>query len=89
MERIFKYLFLGLEVLALDEIGDIILLVILLIALLLLHVLVALGELAEGSQAVGAELVEDVGNELSELLLLAVTVKSEGVGGGGGVNCTS
>jgi hypothetical protein len=53
---------------------------------LLLHVLVALSELAQGGKAVGAELVEDVGNELSKLLLLAVTVKGEGVGGDGTVD---
>lgn len=40
-----KYLFL-VEVLALDKVGDIILVIVFLITLLLLHVLVALSELA-------------------------------------------
>jgi hypothetical protein len=78
---------LALEVLALNEVGDIILIIILLVtALGLLHVLVALSELAEGGQGVGAELVQDTGDELGELLLLAVTVEGEGVGGDGGVD---
>lgn len=82
------YLFnLVLEVLALNKVGDIILLVVLLITLLLLHVLVALGELAQGSEGVGAELVEDVGDELGELLLLAVAVEGEGVRGDSAVDC--
>lgn len=79
---------IALEVLALNQVGDIVLILILLAlgAGLLLHVLVALGELAQGGQAVGAELVEDTGDELGELLLLAVTVEGEGVGGDGGVD---
>jgi hypothetical protein len=77
---------LALEVLTLHEIGDIILIVILLVALGLLHVLVGLGELAERGEAVGTQLVEDAGDELGELLLLAVTVEGEGVGGDGGVD---
>ena len=88
----FLYLFLlniALEVLTLHQLGDIILLVVLLAlstALGLLHVLVALGELAEGGEAVGTQLVQDTGDELSEFLLLAVTVEGEGVGGDGGVD---
>jgi hypothetical protein len=54
--------------------------------LLLLHVLVALGELAQGSEGVGAELVQDVGDELGELLLLTVAVQGKSVGGDGTVN---
>lgn len=79
----------ALEVLALNEIGDIILLIVLLAVsagLVLLHVLVALGELAEGSKAVGAKLVQDTGDELGEFLLLAVAVEGESVGGDGGVD---
>lgn len=75
---------LALEVLAGNEIGDVILLSVLLV---LLHVLVALSELAEGSKGVGAELVKDAGDELSELLVLTVTVDGEGVGGDSGVDC--
>lgn len=76
-----------LEVLALHQIRDIVLILILLVTtLVLLHVLVALGELAEGGEGVGAELVQDAGDELSEFLLLTVTVESEGVGGDGGVD---
>lgn len=75
---------LALEVLTLDQVGD----VILVLALLtLLHVLVALGELAEGGQGVGAELVQDAGDKLGQLLILAVSVNGEGVGGDSGVNC--
>lgn len=77
---------LALEVLALNQVGDIILVVILLLALGLLHVLVGLGELAEGGEAIGAQLVQDTRDELGEFLLLAVAVKSVGVGGDGGVN---
>lgn len=53
----------------------------------LLHALVALGELAQGSERVGAELVQDAGDELGELLVLAVAVDGEGVGGDRGVDC--
>jgi hypothetical protein len=74
---------LVLEVLALNEIGDL----VVVLALLLLEVLVALGELAEGSKRVGAELVEDTRDKLGELLVLTVTVDGEGVGGDSGVNC--
>ena len=84
----FVYLFnLALEVLTLHQVGDVVFIVILLIASLgLLHVLIGLGELAEGGEAVGAQLVQDTGDELGELLLLTVTVEGEGVGGDGGVN---
>lgn len=80
---------IALEVLAFNQIRDIILIIILLAlgtGLVLLHVLVALGELAEGGEAVGAKLVQDTGDELGEFLLFAVTVESEGVGGDRGVN---
>lgn len=82
---------IALEVLTLNQIGDIILLVVLLAlttGLVLLHVLVALGELAERGKAVGAKLVQDTGDELGEFLLLAVTVEGEGVGGDGGMDLT-
>lgn len=74
---------LALEVLTLDQVGDVILILTL---LALLHVLVALGELAEGGKGVGAELVEDTGDELGKLLVLTGAVDGEGVGGDGGVN---
>lgn len=74
---------LALEVLTGNEIGNIILLSVLLV---LLHVLVALGKLAEGSKGVGAELVKDTGDELSELLVLTVAVDGKSVGGDSGVN---
>lgn len=77
---------LALKVLALDQVGDIILVVVLLLALGLLHVLVGLGELAEGGEAVGAQLVQDTGDELGEFLLLAVAVEGVGVGGDGSVD---
>lgn len=74
---------LALKVLSLDEVGDVVLIAVL---LALLHVLVALGELAEGGKGVGAELVEDARDELGELLVLTVAVDGEGVGGNGGVD---
>jgi len=78
---------LALKVLTLDQVGDIILIIILLVTTLcLLHVLVALSQLAERGQRIGTELVQDTGDELSELLLLAVTVQGKGVGGDGGVD---
>jgi len=75
---------LVLEVLAGNEIGDIIIIGLL---LALLHVLVALGELAERREGVGSELVQDTGDELGELLVLAVAVDGEGVGRDSGVDC--
>lgn len=82
------YLFnLALKVLTLDQIRNIIFIIILLLATLaLLHVLVALGELAEGGEAVRAQLVQDTGNQLGEFFFLAVAVEGEGVGGDGGVH---
>ena len=78
---------LALEVLAGYQIGNVV--VVVGVLSVLRHVLVALGELAEGGEGVGAELVQDAGDELSEFLLLTVTVESEGVGGDGGVNFLS
>lgn len=81
---------LALEVLTRNKVRDVVIVLILLLltlTLLLLHALVALGELAEGGQRVGTELVEDAGDELGELLVLTVAVDGEGVGGDGGVDC--
>lgn len=79
---------LALEVLTLDKVGNVIIVLLLVLTLdTLLHALVALGELAEGSERVGAELVENAGDELGQLLVLTVTVDGEGVGGDGGVDC--
>lgn len=72
---------LVLEALAGHEVGDLIVII-----LLLLHVLVALGQLAERGKRVGAELVEDAGHELRQLLVLTVAVDGEGVGRDSGVN---
>lgn len=78
---------LALEVLTLDKVGDVIIVLLLVLTLdALLHALVALGELAEGSERVGAKLVENAGDELGQLLVLTVTVDGEGVGGDGGVD---
>lgn len=78
---------LALEVLALDEVGNVIVVLLLVLALdALLHALVALGELAEGSERVGAELVENAGDELGQLLVLTVAVDGESVGGNGSVD---
>lgn len=48
--------------------------------------LVRLGKSSEVGKRVGTELVEDTGNELSELLGLTGTVDGEGVGRKGSVN---
>lgn len=78
---------LALEVLTLDEVGDVIVVLLLVLTLdTLLHALVALGELAEGSERVGAKLVKNAGDELGQLLVLTVTVDGEGVGGDGSVD---
>ncbi len=77
---------LALKVLALDELGDLVV-ILALTALGLGHGLVALGELAERGQGVGAKLVEDAGDELRKLLVLAVSVDGKGVGGDRGVDC--
>jgi hypothetical protein len=74
-----------LEVLASDKVGDVIIIVIVLLlailTLLLLHALVALSELAERGERIGPKLVEDAGNKLRKLLVLAVAVDGECVGG--------
>jgi len=76
---------LRLEVVAGDELGDVIIVLIVVVllvtvlALLLLHALVALGEFAQRCERVWAELVEDAGYELGELLVLTVAVDGEGV----------
>jgi hypothetical protein len=74
---------LALEVLAGDEVGNVIIIGLLVV---LGHALVALGKLAEGGEGVGAELVEDARHQLSELLILTSAVNSKRVGGNGGVN---
>ena len=84
-----------LKVLARDQIGDIIVVILVLIptattataTFLLLQALIALGQFAERGQAVGAELVEDAGDEFGEFFVFAVAVDGEGVGGDGGVDC--
>lgn len=75
-----------------NQVRDVVIVVVLLLlaplaALLLLHRLVALGELAQLVQRVRAQLVEDAGDQLGELLVLAVAVDGEGIGGDGGVDC--
>ena len=81
-----------LEVIAGNEVRDVVIvLVVVLLAsltLLLLHTLVALGEFAQRCERVGAELVEDTGDELGELLVLTGAVDGEGVGRYRGVDCT-
>jgi hypothetical protein len=77
---------LALEVLALNKVRNIVLVLTL---LGLLHVLVALGELSEGSEGVGAKLVQDAGDELGELLVLTVAVDGESVVRDSGVNLGS
>jgi hypothetical protein len=80
---------LTLEVLPRDQIWDVIIIIIVLLVittLCLLHRLVALGKLSERGKGIGAELVEDTGDEFSEFLVFTVTVDGEGVGWNGGVD---
>ena len=80
---------LALEV-ALHKLRDLIIVIILFLAILtlfLLHGLVALGELAQTGERIWAELVEDAGHELGELLLFAVAVDGERVCWDGCVDC--
>jgi hypothetical protein len=80
---------LVLEVLARDQVGDVVVVLVFLVlaALGLLHGLVALCQLSERGEGVGAKLVQDAGNELGELLVLAIAVDSEGVGWNCSVDC--
>ena len=77
-----------LEVVAGDQIRDVVVVVLVLLAaaLFLLQALVALGQLPERGEAVRSELVEDAGHELGELFVFAVAVDGEGVGGDGCVD---
>lgn len=81
------------KVLALDQVGNLFVIVILLLPTFtlaaLLQRLVALGELSERGERVGAKLVEDTRNELCQLLVLSVAVEREGVRGDGRVDCTA
>jgi hypothetical protein len=77
---------LALKVLAGHQVGDLVV-VGLLVTLLLLHALVGLGQLTQGGQGVGAELIQDAGDEFGELLVLTVAVDGECVGGDGSVHC--
>ena len=80
---------LALKVLTLHKIRYLVIVVVLLVFTLaaLLEALVGFGELSEGCERVWAELVEDAGDELGELFVLAVAVDGEGVGWDGGVDC--
>jgi hypothetical protein len=83
----FPLLDLALEVLASNQVWDVIIILLLVLTLLaLLHGLVGFGELAEGGKRVWAELVKDTWDELGELLVLTVTVDGEGVGWDGSVD---
>lgn len=55
---------LALEVLASDQFRDVVVISVTILGVLC-HALVALGELAEGGEGVGAELVEDARYQLS------------------------
>ena len=80
---------LTLKVLPRDQIWDVIIIIVLLVitALCLLHRLVALGKFSERGKGVGAELVEDTGDEFSKFLVLTVTIDSKGVSWDSGVDC--
>ena len=75
---------LALEVLAGYQVGNVV--VVVGVLSVLRHVLVALGQLPKGGEGVGAQLVEDAGHQLRKLLVLAVAVDGERVGGDGGVD---
>lgn len=79
-----------LEVGTLDKFRNIVVVIILLLAILtlfLLHALVGFGEAAQRGERVGPELVEDAGNELSQLFILAGTVNRKSVGWNSGMDC--
>jgi len=81
---------LVLEVLACDQIWDIVIVIfslLLITTLCLLHGLVALRKLSKRCEGVGTELVEDTGDELSKFLVFTVTVDGEGVGWYCGMDC--
>jgi hypothetical protein len=73
---------LVLKVLSCNQIRDVIVIIVafLLVALRLLHGLVALSQLSKRGEGVGAELVEDAGDEFSELFVFASSVDGKGVG---------
>ena len=89
VQFVFRLLFV-LEVLTLDKVGDVVVVrVVLLVVVtrLLLEALVALGELSERRQRVGAELVQDTRNELGQFLVLTVPVDGESVRGERSMDC--
>lgn len=79
-------LHLVFEALARNKVGD---LIIISFLLTLLHVLVALGKLAERCKGVRPKLVEDAGDELGELLVLAIAIDGECVGRNSGMDCAN
>lgn len=80
---------LVLEVLAFNQLWDIIIVFVLLVVatFLCLHRLVALGEFSEGGEGVGAKLVKDTRDKFCQFLVFTVTVDSEGVGWNRSVDC--
>jgi len=77
---------LGLEVVASNKVWDVIVVLIVLVVLLVavltllfLHALVALSKFAQRCKRIWAELVEDAGDELCQLFVLAIAVDGEGV----------
>jgi hypothetical protein len=80
---------LTLEVFPRNQIWDVIIIIVIFLVITpfcLLHRLVALGKLSERGQGIGAELIEDTGDEFSEFLVFTVTVDSEGVSWDGSVD---
>lgn len=70
----------------LDQVGDLIITLGSKSSLAGSGLLVGLSELAERGKGVRAELVQDTGDELSQLLLLTTAVDGVGVGGSRDVN---
>lgn len=78
---------LALKVLSVDEVRDVILILALALGLLTaLHVLVRLGQLPQGGERVGPELVEDARDELCQLLVLTAAIDGKRVCRDGGVD---
>ena len=72
--------FLSLEGFASHKVGNVVIVAVTFNAFGLLHALVALRQLAERRERVGAKLVQDTWYELGEFLIFAIAVYSEGIG---------
>jgi hypothetical protein len=78
---------LAVKVLACHKFRDVVIIRIT-ILIVLGHVLVALSKLAQGSERVRAQLVEDARDQFCELFVLASPIDGEGVWGHSGMDWT-